>query len=111
MSQQLDEKAIFKVACRIESTDARRDYLDQVCGDRPLLFDRVATLLQMHEEEPGGFLEPPNGGPLATLNMLPIQESVGAKIGPYKLREQIGEGGWGSSTSPSKKSLCAVEWP
>ncbi len=33
--RHLDEEAIFNVARRIETPSARRDYLEQVCGDNP----------------------------------------------------------------------------
>jgi len=41
--QPLDEEAIFKVACGIESPEVRQDYLKQACGEDAALFDRVAT--------------------------------------------------------------------
>ena len=41
--QQLDEKSIFKVACSIDSTEARNDYLRQVCGEEPELLLRVSS--------------------------------------------------------------------
>ncbi|MCH9013177.1 MAG: serine/threonine protein kinase, partial [Proteobacteria bacterium] len=87
----LDEKEIFKVACCIESPDARSSYIDHVCGDDPELYGRVATLLRMQDEEPA-FLESPIA---TTVEMSPITEAPGSEIGPYKLREQIGEGGFG----------------
>ena len=31
--QKLDEEAIFNVARKIESPDARHNYLEQVCGE------------------------------------------------------------------------------
>ncbi|HWY85351.1 MAG TPA: serine/threonine-protein kinase [Gemmataceae bacterium] len=87
-----DEEAIFKIACQIASPQARADYLSQVCGDDAALFHRVATLLQAHEDAPGFLESPPPGIGVAapTLN-----ERPGTHIGPYKLLEQIGEGGFG----------------
>ncbi|MCP4783031.1 MAG: protein kinase [Fuerstiella sp.] len=90
----LDEKEIFKVACCIQSVDARNCYVDHVCGDDTRLQGRVATLLRMHEEEPE-FLESPVVAIAATAEMPPIADASGTEIGPYKLREQIGEGGMG----------------
>lgn len=57
-SAPLDEEAIFKVACKIASPEARAEYLRQACGNDPGLGDRVAALLRVHDEEPS-FLEPP----------------------------------------------------
>jgi serine/threonine protein kinase/tetratricopeptide (TPR) repeat protein len=50
-------------------------------------------LLQAHEQ-PDNFLEAPAAGPVATVDW-PITEKLGTVIGPYKLMEQIGEGGFG----------------
>lgn len=93
-AKPLDEKTIFDVACGIESMDARNDYLKQVCGDNQALYDRVATLLRMREEEPG-FLETPAPGLGALIGSPPITEKPGMLVGPYKLIEEIGEGGMG----------------
>ena len=56
----IDDKAIFEVACQIESSDARAAYLRQVCGDHEAVHDRIVSLLRLHEEQPG-FLESPPG--------------------------------------------------
>jgi serine/threonine protein kinase/Flp pilus assembly protein TadD len=93
-AKTLDEKAIFEVACSIESTEARKDYLGKVCCDNQMLYDRVATLLRVLEEEPD-FLESPVPGLGAIIDVPPITEKPGTLIGPYKLIEQIGEGGMG----------------
>src|SRR5207253_5004338 len=43
----------------------------------------------------GSFLESPAAAPAATLDE-PIREGTGTVIGPYKLLQQIGEGGMGT---------------
>ena len=43
----------------------------------------------------GEFLESPAPGPASTIDYAPISEKPGSMIGPYKLKEQIGEGGFG----------------
>ena len=93
-AQPIDEKAIFKVACCIESTEARDDYLNQVCGDNRDILSRVGTLLRMQEESPS-FMESPLVGGDPTLDMGPVLERPGTQIGPYKLVQEIGEGGMG----------------
>jgi serine/threonine protein kinase/WD40 repeat protein/Tfp pilus assembly protein PilF len=55
---------------------------------------RVEALLRVHDEE-RSFLRPPAAGPDATLDDRPAAEGPGTVIGPYKLLEQIGEGGFG----------------
>src|SRR4030095_14859714 len=54
---------------------------------------RLAILLRIHEDEPE-FLESPPPGIAATQDV-PITERPDTVIGPYKLLEQIGEGGFG----------------
>jgi serine/threonine protein kinase len=60
--------------------------------DSRALRARVEALLKAHEEE--GFLESPPAGAEATIDQ-PISAGPGAVIGPYKLLQQIGEGGFG----------------
>ncbi len=88
----LDEEAVFKVAYQTASPQARAEYLAQVCGADRALFDRVDLLLRMHDQQ-ASFLEPPSPA-LAATEALPT-ERPGTQIGPYKLLEQIGEGGMG----------------
>ena len=94
---QLDEEAIFHVARRIASHEARGDYLDQVCGDDRGLRDRLDALLALYKQE-ASFLESPALGPPVTLTAAGVSrppEGPGTVIGPYKLLEAIGEGGMG----------------
>src|SRR5262245_56581088 len=111
-SKMLDEKPIFNVARQIGSPDARAEYLRQACGADSGLRERVQVLLHAYEEQPS-FLEspPPVGGPATTDQ--PASESPGTVIGPYKLIEEIGEGGMGTvwmaqQTEPVKR-LVAVK--
>src|SRR5947207_2493749 len=91
---QLTEEDIFKVAVTIPSAQARNIYLAQACGDDPALLQRVVALLQVAEEEQS-FLERPAAEFVETIERPPISEKPGDTIGPYKLMEQIGEGGFG----------------
>jgi WD40 repeat protein/serine/threonine protein kinase len=88
-----DEEAIFNVARQIKSLEARCLYLQESCGDDAALQARVVALLRVHDEEPS-FLESPAEGLPATVDE-PISERPGTVIGPYKLLEPIGEGGFG----------------
>ena len=87
---QVDEQAIFEVARKIDSREARQAYLQQVCGGDVDLNQRVVALLRAYKES-ASFLESP---PLE-LGTSPTAECPGTVIGPYKLREKIGEGGFG----------------
>jgi serine/threonine protein kinase/tetratricopeptide (TPR) repeat protein len=85
-------KEIFVAALK-RPTEQRDAYLEEVCGDDAKLRQRVHDLLQAHAQ-PGSLLESPDTGPVATADE-PIAERAGTVIGPYKLLELIGEGGFG----------------
>src|SRR5688572_28768205 len=95
----LSEEDIFQVARRIGRGEARAAYLNQACGEDVVLRDEVEELLRAHDESQS-FLESPASeiergpGSPATLEHCP-PEKLGTLIGPYKLLEQIGEGGMG----------------
>jgi serine/threonine protein kinase/Tfp pilus assembly protein PilF len=111
-SELLDEKAIFNVVRQIGSPDARAEYLQQACGTDSGLRERVQVLLRAYEEQVSFLESPPPVGGIPTIDQ-PASESPGAVIGPYKLIEQIGEGGMGSvwmaqQTEPVRR-LVAVK--
>jgi len=93
---QPDEVEIFNTARGIETTESRRAYVRQACGDDLGLRARIEALLRVHDEDPG-FLESPveAGWPPAS-SVASGGEGPGSRIGQYKLIEQIGEGGFGS---------------
>jgi serine/threonine protein kinase/WD40 repeat protein len=91
--QSPDEEAIFHVARKIESLDARCSYLQQVCCGDPSLCERIQALLIAHEQD-RGFLESDAGTKGAAAPNI-AGEGPGSLIGQYKLLEQIGEGGFG----------------
>ena len=89
----LDEAAIFDIARQIEAPEARLLFIQVACGEDRDLQARVVALLRVNDEQ-GDFLEPPAAGLQGAINAT-ISEGVGTQIGPYKLIEQIGEGGFG----------------
>src|SRR5262245_9492403 len=92
-SQQTEAKSIFLNAVEIDSPAQRQVYLDAACaGDEPLRRE-VEDLLR-HCEQKGAFLESPIPA-LAAIIDEPLTEQPGTVIGPYKLLEEIGEGGFG----------------
>ena len=91
-TKPLDEETIFKVAVQIAAEDARDAYLRQACDDDAVLMGRVLQLLR-HDDAPR-FLESPSAQPVGNPSFEPTP--LGTQIGPYKLREQIGEGGFGT---------------
>ena len=85
-------ETIFADAIAIESAEDRATFLDQACQDDPALRRELETLVMNHFRA-GDFLENPAVQD-ATL-VQPITEGPGTVIGPYKLLQQIGEGGMG----------------
>src|SRR5438067_428628 len=89
----MSDSGIFKVAVKLPS-DQRAVYLDRACGDNPALRQEVEALLHAHDA-PGSLLEGLSGECGRTEDYQLIAERPGTVIGPYKLLEQIGEGGFG----------------
>jgi WD40 repeat protein/serine/threonine protein kinase len=90
----VQEQSIFIEALEREDPAERAAFLDRACAADPALRQRVERLLRRHQQS-GPFLEPPATDPAATVEEQPLAERPGTVIGPYKLMEQIGEGGMG----------------
>jgi serine/threonine protein kinase/Tfp pilus assembly protein PilF len=71
----------------------RAEFLDRACAGQPELRARVEALLRAHREGVS-FLGEPSGA-IRDNTDDPVRERPGTVIGPYKLLEQIGEGGMG----------------
>jgi len=87
-------EAIFFAALEKGSPEACAAYLDQACAGDPGLRLRLGKMLAA-QAKAGSFLEQPARSPVATIEEQPFTECPGTVIGPYKLMEQIGEGGMG----------------
>src|SRR5262245_20182094 len=113
-----DEKSIFLSALDKHSPAERAAFLAAACGDDAALRSEIEQLLDAHERPqhpldriPAGvdavrehFANEPapaaasaavfhDRGP-ETVDDQPIREAAGSVIGPYTLREQVGEGGF-----------------
>jgi serine/threonine protein kinase/Tfp pilus assembly protein PilF len=90
-----DEKAIFLAALEQASPAERQAYLQGACGGDAALLKRLKVLLSVYEQSDGPLDAPSPVVALAPTANDPITERPGTVIGPYKLLEQIGEGGFG----------------
>ena len=91
VTPSIDE--IYFSALEIPTSGERCAYLDRTCGGDDELRRRVERLL-CAESKVGDFLESPAPEIAAAFVPSPA-ECPGTVIGPYKLLEQIGEGGFG----------------
>ncbi len=87
-------ESIFFAALGKSSSQERAAFLDGACGNNADLRRHVERLLAAHPEAKR-FLNQPAPELDATADVPPITEQPGSMIGPYKLMEQIGEGGFG----------------
>jgi serine/threonine protein kinase len=82
-------KVIFGEALDCATPSEQAAYLDRACGGDTALRARVEALLRAHQKA-GHFLEgspaPADRGPA---------EAAGTVLGPYRLLEPLGEGGFG----------------
>ena len=89
-----DNEAIFHAARDIPDPDRRREYVREACGGDEIRIAHVEALLAA-ADGPDSLLDRPAAAtPAATIDQ-PTAESPGTVIGPYKLLQQIGEGGMG----------------
>jgi eukaryotic-like serine/threonine-protein kinase len=93
MSNLSPLEAIFFAALEKGSLQERAAYLDEACVGDADLRRRVDKMLAA-QGHAGSFLEQPARAVEVTVDE-PLLEKPGAVIGPYKLLQQIGEGGMG----------------
>src|SRR5262245_53201422 len=92
---QPQAKSIFGKALAMDAAEERAAYLEQACGGNAALRAEVESLLAALENA-GDFLKQPAvARTVATVDYEPISEGPGTVIGPYKLLQLSGEGGFG----------------
>jgi serine/threonine protein kinase len=99
---------LFLAAAELPTAD-RSTYLADHCGQDAELRAAVERLLAAHEQ-PASVLDRPAPG-MPTAEFKPINERPGMMVGPYRLMEQIGEGGFGlvfvaEQTEPVKRKVA-----
>jgi eukaryotic-like serine/threonine-protein kinase len=104
-----EANAIFLKALELPTPEEQQRCLDEACGGKPVLRAQVAALLEACEKA-GSFLEAPATGLTVTTDV-PRREGPGIVIGPYKLLQQIGEGGFGTvfmaeQTEPVRRKVA-----
>ncbi len=82
-------EAIVLAALERPAGQERADYLDEACGTD------VDLRRQVERHLAAGLTKEPNPALPGTVDEVPIAERPGTLVGPYKLMEQIGEGGFG----------------
>jgi serine/threonine protein kinase/tetratricopeptide (TPR) repeat protein len=107
-----DNEAIFHAARAIPDPDRRREYVHEACGGDEARIAHVEALLAAADRPDSLLDHPAEGTPAATIEP-PTTESPGTVIGPYKLLQQIGEGGmatvWMAEQTQPVKRLVAVK--
>jgi eukaryotic-like serine/threonine-protein kinase len=106
----MDERDIFIQVIQAADPAQGAALVQDLCGQDQALRQRVEALLDAHGRAVS-FLESPPAGFAATADHRPISERPGAVIGPYKLLQQIGEGGMGvvfmaEQTEPLKRTVA-----
>lgn len=87
----LELREHFLAALECDGPEAQLIYADAHCPPRSPLRDQLLEMLKAHHQS-AGFLA---SQPCETQMMTRTAETVGAQIGPYKIRELLGEGGMG----------------
>ncbi len=88
------ERDVFIEALDAQPAD-RAAVLEHACGGDAALRAQVEQLLAEHDRQESFFLDKPPADVDATLDFEQLAERPGARVGPYKLLQQIGEGGMG----------------
>jgi len=90
----MNERSIFLAALEITDPAQRAAYLNRECGPDAALRRHIEELIAA-KSKVAGFLDQPHEMVDMTADSAPLAERPGTQVGPYKLLQQIGEGGMG----------------
>jgi serine/threonine protein kinase/WD40 repeat protein len=95
----VNDESAFDAALAIPGPAERAAFLDRACADNPALRREVEGLLAAHAADNPLDRPPADLGRTGAYEPRPHEEAPGAavgdRVGPYRLMEQIGEGGFG----------------
>jgi serine/threonine protein kinase/Tfp pilus assembly protein PilF len=89
----MNERAIFIAALQEQDAAKRAAYVEIACGSDQGLRDRVEKLLKAHIAAGAALDTVDLAKP--TADFQPTIDMLGAHVGPYKILQEIGEGGFG----------------
>ncbi len=95
LERSVSTETILAEAIEIPGEQERCSFVERACGEDIELRRHVERLIANHFQA-GDFLESPASPLSATIRLAHDAEALGTWIGPYKLREVIGEGGMGT---------------
>src|SRR5262245_54646915 len=103
-------ESILAAAVEIPSEEDRRQFVEQACGEDIELKRQVEELIANHFQA-GSFLESLAPNSVSTVADAWLTERPGMIIGPYKLLQQIGQGGFGvvfmaEQTQPVRRKVA-----
>ena len=92
----IDEEEVFQTAVALPA-DEKAAYLGAICEGYPEIHARIERLLAAHVKNEFMVVETQNNGAGIETELACLKpEEEGERIGPYKLLQQIGEGGFGT---------------
>src|SRR5262245_45887207 len=92
----MSEETLFHEALAKTNPQERAAFLDEACAGQPELRAAVEALLEANEGPDSFSSKPAVARPVAPAESPPpLGEGPGSVIGPYKLLDPIGEGGFG----------------
>ena len=120
----MTEESLFAAALAKNTPTERAAFLDEACSGDVALRRRVEALLQSHEndeflrtpavmrpDEPTSLAQSATEALMTTVDSTAPSERAATMIGPYKLLQQIGEGGMGTvfvaeQTQPVRRTVA-----